>query len=276
MLKSGGDSMAEQKAQVFNSKRILNSLQGSYVPIAAIIVVLMMFIPLPKTLIDIAMVLNIAISLVILLTVLYVKQPSDFSSFPRIILFVTMFGLALNISSTRLILTQTGTNINQLMNNQSEMVKTFAQIVTGDNLVVGFIIFIILVVVQVVVVTKGAGRVSEVSARFSLDSMNNKMFDIQNEVNSGVITAEEGELKKKRLRQEIDFYSNMDGASKFVSGNVKAGIFITVVNLIGGMITGMVFGRMSAGDALQSYAKLTIGDGLLSQLPALILSFSTT
>ena len=160
------------------------------------------------------------------------------------------------------------------MTGQSEMVQAFANIVAGDNVIIGFIIFIILIVVQVLVVTKGADRVSEVSARFTLDSMNSKMFVIQNQMQSGSITEDEANLKIAQLRQEIDFYSAMDGSSKFVSGNVKAGIFITVVNLVGGMITGIMAG-LSPMDALNSYAKLTIGDGLMSQLPALLLSFST-
>ena len=154
------------------------------------------------------------------------------------------------------------------------MVQAFANIVAGDNVIIGFIIFIILIVVQVLVVTKGADRVSEVSARFTLDSMNSKMFVIQNQMQSGSITEDEANLKIAQLRQEIDFYSAMDGSSKFVSGNVKAGIFITVVNLVGGMITGIMAG-LSPMVALNSYAKLTIGDGLMSQLPALLLSFST-
>ena len=154
------------------------------------------------------------------------------------------------------------------------MVQAFANIVAGDKVLIGFIIFIILIVVQVLVITKGADRVSEVTARFTLDAMNNKMFTIQNQINNGSITEEEGELKINQLRQEIDFYSAMDGSSKFVSGNVKAGIFITVVNLIGGIVTGTMAGA-SITDALDSYAKLTIGDGLMSQLPSLLLSFST-
>lgn len=253
--------------------RIFSILQGNTIAVAVVVIVLFMFIPMTKTMIDIAMVLNLAVSFVILLTVVYMRRAADFSSFPRAILLDTLFGLAINIASTRNILLHPA--VGPGMSSQSEMVKTFADIVAGDNLVIGFIIFIILIVVQVLVVTKGAERVSEVSARFSLDSMNSKMFDVQNELNSGAITEEEAERRKAQIRREIDFYSTMDGSSKFVSGNVKAGIFITVVNLIGGMITGMVFGRMNFTDALNSYARLTIGDGLMSQLPALLISFST-
>ncbi|UKI54823.1 MAG: flagellar biosynthesis protein FlhA [Treponema succinifaciens] len=232
-----------------------------------------MFIPLPTAFIDLAMVINLALSFIILLTVIYMKRAADFTSFPRVVLITTIFGLAINISSTRNILVHP-VKTSGHMAGQSEMVQAFANIVAGDKVLIGFIIFIILIVVQVLVITKGADRVSEVTARFTLDAMNNKMFTIQNQINNGSITEEEGELKINQLRQEIDFYSAMDGSSKFVSGNVKAGIFITVVNLIGGIVTGTMAGA-SITDALDSYAKLTIGDGLMSQLPSLLLSFST-
>lgn len=254
-------------------KTIFSFITSNILPVAALVVVMFMFIPLGKTVIDIMMVLNLAVSFVILLTVVYMKRVADFSSFPRVVLLVTLFGLAINVASTRNIL-MNPVSPSGIMTGQSEMVQAFANIVAGDNVIIGFIIFIILIVVQVLVVTKGADRVSEVSARFTLDSMNSKMFVIQNQMQSGSITEDEANLKIAQLRQEIDFYSAMDGSSKFVSGNVKAGIFITVVNLVGGMITGIMAG-LSPMDALNSYAKLTIGDGLMSQLPALLLSFST-
>lgn len=254
-------------------KTIFSFITSNILPVAALVVVMFMFVPLGKTVIDIMMVLNLAVSFVILLTVVYMKRAADFSSFPRVVLLVTLFGLAINVASTRNIL-MNPVSPSGIMTGQSEMVQAFANIVAGDNVVIGFIIFIILIVVQVLVVTKGADRVSEVSARFTLDSMNSKMFVIQNQMQSGSITEDEANLKIAQLRQEIDFYSAMDGSSKFVSGNVKAGIFITVVNLVGGMITGIMAG-LSPMDALNSYAKLTIGDGLMSQLPALLLSFST-
>lgn len=263
--------MAERQS-LFNK---LLSSQNSAIAVAVVLTVLMMFIPIPKGLVDLAMVMNMAISLTVLLTVIYTKRAPEFTSFPRLILLITLFGLAINITSTRLILTNSASNAMTFMGTQSEMVKSFANIATGGNVLVGFIIFIILIVVQVIVVTKGATRVSEVTARFTLDSMNNKMFDIQNELNSGAITEQEAAEKKERIRQEVDFYSAMDGASKFVSGNVKAGIFITALNLVGGFIIGMVWGGMNFNDALESYVKLTIGDGLMSQLPALMLSFAT-
>lgn len=252
---------------------ILKFITGNMVPVAVVLAVFLLFVPIPKFIIDLSMILNLAFAIIILLVVVRIPRPSDFQTFPRVILFQTLFSLGINISSTRLILT--GKMQGGALANQSDMVRSFARIVAGNNLVVGFVIFIILIVVQVLVVTKGAGRVSEVAARFSLDSMNQKLFDIDNRLNSGAIDEAQAELLKDAVRRDIDFYSNMDGASKFVSGNVKAGIFITVVNLLGGFLVGMIINRMGFGDAMNTYSTLTIGDGLTSQLPSLIISFAT-
>lgn len=254
--------------------KILNFIQTNIVAVAAVLVVFLLFIPVPKVLIDISMILNLAFSIVILLVVMSVPRPADFQTFPRIVLFQTLFSLAINISSTRLILAGKIDARGNLI-GQSDMVQAFAHIVAGNDIVIGFVIFIILIVVQVLVVTKGAGRVSEVAARFSLDSMNQKLFDVDNRLNSGAIDEAEAERLKDSIRKEIDFYSNMDGSSKFVSGNVKAGIFITVINLLGGFIIGMVRNGMDFTSALSTYSTLTIGDGLTSQLPSLIISFAT-
>ena len=245
-------------------------MSNTFVAIASVVVVLMLVIGLPKPMIDAFMILNLAISVAILLTVIYTPKASTFTSFPRVILLVTLFGLGINISSTRLILTAKD------MSAQSNMVKAFASIVTGgNNIIIGIVIFIILIVVQVVVITKGATRISEVAARFSLDSMNTKMFAVDSELNSGSITEEEARARKKEIQRDSDFYSAMDGSSKFVSGNVKAGIFITLINLIGGFAVGMVMNGMDFQQALNNYSILTIGDGLLSQMPSLMLSFAT-
>ena len=259
-----------------NEKRgsIVDALQRNIVPVAIVVVVILLFIPLPKILIDLLMIVNLAFSFIILLAVINTPRASDFQTFPRIILFQTVFGIGINISSTRLILLNKA-SASGVSSEQSAMVQAFANIVCGDNIVIGFIIFIILVIVQVLVITKGAGRVSEVAARFSLDSMSQKFFDVDNRLNSGAIDDQEAMRLKDAIRREIDFYSNMDGASKFVSGNVKFGIVVTVVNLIGGFIMGMVYNNMSFSDALQVYSILTIGDGLISQLPSLIISFAT-
>ena len=259
-----------------NKFNLLDFIQKNVPGVAAVVVILMLVIPLNRFFIDIFMILNLAFAVVILLFVIYTPRASNFSSFPRIILFATLFGLGINISSTRLILAEKGVNAAAYLSRQSVMVKAFANIVTGgNNLVIGLVIFVILIVVQVIVITKGAGRVSEVAARFTLDSMQVKQLDIDTQLSNGYITEEEARTQKEELRRDIDFYSNMDGSSKFVSGNVKAGIFITVVNLIGGFIVGMAINNMKFQDALSIYSNLTIGDGLMSQLPSLMLSFAT-
>ena len=242
--------MAEKRG---SGGSILNFVLRNSLAVGVIVVVLFMFIPLPTAFIDLAMVINLALSFIILLTVIYMKRAADFTSFPRVVLITTIFGLAINISSTRNILVHP-VKTSGHMAGQSEMVQAFANIVAGDKVLIGFIIFIILIVVQVLVITKGADRVSEVTARFTLDAMNNKMFTIQNQINNGSITEEEGELKINQLRQEIDFYSAMDGSSKFVSGNVTAGIFITVINLLAGIITGMVLRQESFSSAIERLA----------------------
>ena len=254
--------------------KVMNLIQHNYVAVSVVLVIFLLFIPIPKILIDLCMILNLAFSTIIMLAVLTTPRASDFQTFPRIILYQTMFGLGINIASTRLILSAKTVSTG-ISSEQSAMVQAFANIVAGNNIVIGFVIFIILIVVQVLVVTKGAGRVSEVQARFSLDSMSQKFFDVDNRLNSGMIDDEEAKRLKDAIRKEIDFYSNMDGSSKFVSGNVKAGIFITVVNLIGGFIVGMRFNGMNFTDALKTYSILTIGDGLMSQLPSIIISFAT-
>lgn len=255
-----------------NRGRIVNFILSNYVGVGAIVILLFLFLPMSKIMIDITMILNLAFSFIVLLSVLYTPRASDFQTFPRIILIQTIFGLAINISSTKLILSGTPNDLSQ----QSAMVQAFAEIVAGNDIVIGIIIFIILVVVQVLVITKGASRISEVAARFSLDSMSQKFFDVDNRLNAGIIDDKEAMRLKDAIRKEIDFYSNMDGASKFVSGNVKAGIFITAINLIGGMIIGGIkLSFNDFGQIAQTYSRLTIGDGLMSQLPSLIISFAT-
>lgn len=254
---------------------LLKNVENNLVAVASVVVILMLVIPMHKVVIDLFMILNLALSVAILLTVVYTPKASTFTSFPRVILFVTLFGLGINISSTRLILSNPATAGGH-MASQSNMVQAFAKIVTGgNNIIIGLVIFVILIVIQVVVITKGATRVSEVAARFALDSMNSKMFAVDSELNSGSITEEDARAKKREIQRECDFYSAMDGSSKFVSGNVKAGIFITLVNLIGGFIIGMVQYKLTFPQALGTYSNLTIGDGLLSQIPSLMLSFAT-
>jgi flagellar biosynthesis protein FlhA len=240
-----------------------------FIALAVVTVVVMLVVPLPTVLLDAFMALNLVLSLLVLLIVLYTEKATDFSLFPVVLLVVTVFGLALNVSSTRLILTK-GDKFD------GRMIRAFSSFVVGtggtEGLVVGFIIFIVIIAVQVVVITKGATRVSEVAARFALDGMPGKQMAIEAEFNAGAITEEESTARKKELQQEADFYGAMDGASKFISGNVKVGIFITVVNVLGGIIIGVAIHGESLDAAVGNYISFSIGDGLLSQFPALLVS----
>jgi len=242
------------------------------VAFTVILMVLMFIIPLPTVLLDFFMALNLTFSLVVLLIVLFTARATDFSVFPSLLLLSTIFGLVLNVSSTRLILSK-GEAFD------GAMIRAFSSFVIGasgsQGLVIGFVIFIILIAVQAFVITKGAKRVAEVSARFKLDSHPTKSMSIDAEYNAGIITDEEARQKKAQLQREDDFYGAMDGANQFVSGNVKVGIFITVINVIAGLIIGMVFRQEPFSNALRTYTTLTIGDGLLAQLPSLFLSVAT-
>ena len=242
------------------------------VAFTVILMMLMFIIPLPTVLLDFFMALNLTFSLVVLLIVLFTARATDFSVFPSLLLLSTIFGLVLNVSSTRLILSK-GEAFD------GAMIRAFSSFVIGasgsQGLVIGFVIFIILIAVQAFVITKGAKRVAEVSARFKLDSHPTKSMSIDAEYNAGIITDEEARQKKEQLQREDDFYGAMDGANQFVSGNVKVGIFITVINVIAGLIIGMIFRTESFSNALSTYTTLTIGDGLLAQLPSLFLSVAT-
>jgi len=243
-----------------------------FVAVGVIAVVMMLIIPLPAFILDTLMSVNIVLSLLIILIVLYTRQALDFSVFPTLLLIATVFGLALNVSSTRLILSQ-GSQF------QGKMVRAFGTFVVGarglEGYVIGLIIFMIIIAVQFIVITKGSTRVAEVAARFTLDALPGKQMAIEAEYNSGLITEEEATRKKSELQREADFYGAMDGASKFVAGNVKVGILITLINVIGGMIVGMTIHGESFNVALDTYVSLTIGDGLVTQLPALLISTST-
>ena len=235
----------------------------------------MLIIPWPGRAIDIFMALNLALSISILLIVMYTPKSSNFTSFPRVILLVTLFGLGINVASTKNILW-----FGKDPKYMSLMVNAFSSFVIGKDdsilgLVVGMVVFIILIVIQVLVITKGATRVSEVAARFALDSMAQKNFAVDAELNTGAITEEQAQQKRAEIRRESDFYSAMDGSSKFVSGNVTAGIFITVVNLVAGLIIGVLVRKEQFGAAAANYCRMTIGDGLISQIPSLLLSFAT-
>lgn len=241
---------------------------GLGVPIFMMMLLAMMVVPLPPLLLDIFFSFSIALALVILLTSVYAQKPLDFASFPTILLLATLLRLALNIASTRLILMegQNGTDA------AGDVIHAFGEFVIGGNYAVGFIVFAILVIINFVVVTKGAGRISEVSARFTLDAMPGKQMAVDADLNAGAITAEEAKARRKSIVEEADFYGSMDGASKFVKGDAIAGILILLINLIGGFIIGVVQHDMSFSDSLRTYTLLTIGDGLVTQIPALVLS----
>ena len=247
----------------------LNFLKDSFPTVAVIIVVVMLIIPLDGKILDALMVMNLIFALLILLIVLYTQKPTEFSLFPTMLLVTTVFSLALNVSSTRMILAK-GAAFN------GEMIRAFSTFVVGsegdESIVIGFIIFIVIIAVQAVVITKGATRVSEVAARFTLDSMQVKMMAVETEFSSGSITEEESQKRKAQIQKESDFYGSMDGASKFISGNVKIGIFITVVNILGGIIIGVAMHGESLMLAVNNYISFSIGDGLLSQIPALLIS----
>ncbi len=235
------------------------------VSIFVILIILLIIIPLPTFLLDMMLIINIGLSLVILLTTMYIKEPLQFSVFPSLLLITTLFRLSLNISSTRLILGNQG--------NAGQVIKTFGEFVIRGNAVVGFIIFIIIVIVQFVVITKGAERVAEVSARFTLDAMPGKQMAIDADLNTGVIDEKVARQRRSNVQREADFYGAMDGASKFVKGDAIISIIVAFINLIGGAIIGLVAGGDFAG-VLSTYSIATVGDGLVSQLPALLISTS--
>jgi flagellar biosynthesis protein FlhA len=241
--------------------------------VGVIAIVSMLIIPLPGIILDILLILSLALGLIILLTSLSVKEPSDFSIFPSLLLISTIFRLALNVSTTRQILSQ-GASFN------SHIIEAFGTFVVGGGTglgkyVVGFIIFLILTIVQIIVITKGATRISEVAARFTLDALPGKQMAIDTEVSSGNINEEEAKKRRKKIQREVDFYGAMDGASKFVQGDVRAGLIITAINLIGGIIIGSSIRGESFVQAVETYSKFTIGDGLVSQIPGLLATTAT-
>ncbi len=236
------------------------------VPVGVVGIVLLLVVPLPAALLDVLLAINITAALVILLTSMYVQRPLDFSIFPSLILVFTLFRLGLNVASTRLVLRD---------GYAGQVIDAFGHFVVGGSLVIGLVIFLILVVIQFVVITNGAGRVAEVGARFTLDAMPGKQMAIDADLNSGLIDEEQARKRRADVAAEADFYGAMDGGSKFVKGDAIAGIIITVINLVGGFAIGMVQMGMTAGESLERFSLLTIGDGLVTQIPALLLSVST-
>ena len=231
-----------------------------------IFIIVMMIIPIPVFLVDILLALNISLTLVVLLTAIYNMEPLEFSVFPGMLLVMTLFRLALNITTTRLILSQ---------GSAGSIINAFGGFVIGGNYVVGLVIFIILNIINFVVITKGSGRIAEVAARFTLDAMPGKQMAIDADLNNGIIDEEEAKARRDKISKEADFYGAMDGAAKFVRGDAVAGVIITFINIIGGFVIGIVQLGMGWSQALTTYTTLTVGDGLVSQLPALMISTSS-
>ncbi|HUW78780.1 MAG TPA: flagellar biosynthesis protein FlhA [Candidatus Nanopelagicaceae bacterium] len=243
-----------------------NRLGQFALPAAVVAVVFMMIVPLPTVIIDLLIACNITGALLVLLVSMFVKRPLDFAVFPALLLIATLFRLALNVSVTRRVL---------LDGFAGKVVESFGHFVIGGSLVVGLVIFLILIIIQFVVITNGAGRVAEVGARFTLDAMPGKQMAIDADLNSGHINEEEARRRRAEVTAEADFYGAMDGGSKFVKGDAVAAIVITVVNLVGGLLVGILQKHLSIGDAIHTYSLLTVGDGLVSQIPALMLSVAT-
>jgi flagellar biosynthesis protein FlhA len=236
------------------------------VPVVVVIVVIMMVVPLPAAVLDLLIAGNIAMSLLVLLVAMQVRKPLDFAVFPTIVLVGTILRLALNVSSTRLVLRD---------GYAGSVIEAFGHIVIGGSLVIGLVVFAILVIIQLTVVTNGAARVAEVGARFTLDAMPGKQMAIDADLNSGLIDEDEARRRRKEVAAEADFYGAMDGGTKFVKGDAMAAVIITVVNLVGGFSIGMLQKGMAPGDAINTYSLLSVGDGLVSQIPALLMSVAT-
>jgi flagellar biosynthesis protein FlhA len=241
---------------------------GLGAPVIVLLMLMMVVLPLPAFLLDLLFTFNIALSLIILLVVIYTRRPLDFAVFPTVLLVATLLRLGLNVASTRVVLLHG----HQGSDAAGKVIEAFGEFVIGGNYTVGIVVFIILVIINFAVVTKGAGRVSEVSARFTLDAMPGKQMAIDADLNAGLITQDEARTRRLEVAQEADFYGSMDGSSKFVRGDAIAGILILFINIIGGLIVGILQHQLSFAEALHNYTLLTIGDGLVAQLPSLLLS----
>ncbi len=251
-----------------NKLKIISSIG---LPIGILILMMMMVIPLPAMLLDVFFTTNILISLIVLMVALQTFKPLDFSSFPTVLLFATVLRLGLNVASTRIVLSQGHTGTDAAGN----VIEAFGNFVIGNDYVVGIFVFAILIIINLVVITKGAGRVSEVSARFTLDAMPGKQMAIDADLGAGVLTSEEAKDKRQSIEKEADFYGAMDGASKFVKGDAIAAILILIINVIGGLIIGTTQHDLSFSNAAQNYVILSVGDGLVAQIPSLLLAMAT-
>jgi len=249
----------------------MSRVQDLVLPVGLIASVLVILLPLPAELMDVLLTINIAISVIMLLTTIYVRTPLEFSIFPSLLLATTLFRLVLNVATTRLILTHAQSDG---LWAAGGVIKTFGEFVAGDRIVVGLIIFAIIVLIQFIVITKGATRISEVAARFALDGMPGRQMAIDADLNAGIIDEHEAQRRRTEITRQADFFGAMDGASKFVRGDAIAAIVITLINIVGGLFIGMIEGGMPLADAASIFTKLTIGDGLVSQVPAFLISIA--
>lgn len=247
--------------------RKVSNLFNNLVALFIVAIILLLIIPLPTALLDLMFIINLALSFVILLTTMYIKEPLEFSIFPSVLLITTVFRMALTISSTRLILGNNG--------YAGEVINTFGQFVIRGNVVIGLVIFLIIVIVQFMVITKGSERVAEVAARFTLDAMPGKQMAIDADLNSGLIDEAQARKRRENVQREADFFGSMDGATKFVKGDAIVSIIVTIINLIGGIIMGFINDMGTIGEIMNVYATSTVGDGLMSQIPALLISMAT-
>ena len=251
--------------------RIWAASAGSAIlPIATLAIVVLMIVPVPSIVLDIGFIANIALSLAVLMIALNAARPLDFSSFPTVLLFATLLRLALNVASTRVVLVSG----HEGPGAAGHVIEAFGKFLIGGDWAVGIFVFLILMIINLVVITKGAGRVSEVSARFTLDALPGKQMAIDADLNAGLMTADEAKVRRQEVATEADFYGSMDGASKFVKGDAVAGVLILVINIVGGMVLGILSHGLSAGDAAKTYVLLAIGDALVAQVPALLLSIA--
>ena len=246
-------------------------LSSLVIPVIVLLVLSLLVLPIPPMLLDVFFTFTIILALLIIMVAIHTATPMDFSSFPIIVLFATVMRLGLNVASTRVVLLEG----HQGGDAAGQVIEAFGQFVIGGNYAVGFIVFCILIIINFIVITKGAGRVSEVIARFTLDALPGKQMAIDADLNAGVIDQETARTRRAQVTQESDFFGSMDGASKFVRGDAIAGILILLINLIGGLVIGIMQHNLSLSDAAEAYVLLTIGDGLVAQIPALILSLAT-
>ncbi|MFN7894303.1 MAG: FHIPEP family type III secretion protein, partial [Pirellula sp.] len=251
--------------------RAISKYKDAVVPIGIIGCLVVILVPLPPALLDILLSANIAIGVIVLLTTIFIQSPLEFNIFPAMLVATTLSRLVLNLATTRLVLTRTG---DEGLDAAGDVIRAFGEFVSGDSIEVGIILFVIIFLINFIVITKGASRIGEVAARFALDGMPGRQMAVDADLSAGAIDEKEAQRRREEITQQADFYGAMDGASKFVRGDAIAGIAITFINLFGGLYMGYMYADMTLTEAAQVYSKLTIGDGLVSQVPAFLISLA--